>query len=713
MPGEWLSSRNGEHVVVISGGQLQLRRASSALEPLWSAPPTLSGGPNVSAVCVVGGHLILESSTGGVMWTSPELELKEGHRTEKDLQSIKLVVSDAGDLTLRTYRNAVGWSTRTSAEASRARQREKRPEPEDADAGKARKMDHCASHLSCESCLADDEERCGWCVARRRCVPDEPWNCQSEMDHVSRPGPKGIGKRKACPSLQEVTEGHRQRRQRATAAAAAALPLGLSDSDPTSQADSTRPAGVDARAGESKDSTADGATNEGAEGKASSDDDFADDALRKELQRRVRFAEEELGSRPYHVLNVKPHVSTSEIRKSYRRLSMQFHPDKWTQRTEVLRQQAEMAFADITRAYETIGSPDKRAAFDDYSGDDFGRHWKDKAEDKWRGDEDLYFGDPLIATLTEDLWERRLAGQSIWVIKFYTAWCPHCRNTRQSFREFAKSVENMTIEVGAVNCVRQTRICGEYVGVTSFPSILLINREYGMMQSWKQGIQAHTMAKWAEDVSMEWHWLFRHANVHWDLDSHSFLRGGIVAESASMWLAVFLDGRECPPCKAACSNLMRLSASLRGLPVEVGIVDCSLPELEDFCYVDHAIPTPPHRPVTKVWRSGAKNITDAPESGEVLYSPADLEPHVAFMIVEKIVRLALADQIEGGALTEGTGGDFKSEDEKDKGSPGDAPPHGQPSRTDRPEMLWDGDAARRLPKPWVSWKGVTAAQLSQ
>merc|ERR1712007_56893 len=111
------------------------------------------------------------------------------------------------------------------------------------------------------------------------------------------------------------------------------------------------------------------------------------------------------------------------------------------------------------------------------------------------------------------------------------------------------------------------------------------------------------------------------------MDASSFEAGGVVQSSTAAWIVSFMDGLECPSCKATCTNLQRLSASLRGLPVEVGIVDCSMVDNKNFCYRDNELPPPPHRPLTKMYRSGPKNLTDEVELGELLYPPADIEPH--------------------------------------------------------------------------------------
>ncbi len=62
---------------------------------------------------------------------------------------------------------------------------------------------------------------------------------------------------------------------------------------------------------------------------------------------------------PYEVLGVKPDASADEIRKIYRRLAKQFHPDLNPGKPE-----AEARFKSISAAYDLLSDPEKRARYD-------------------------------------------------------------------------------------------------------------------------------------------------------------------------------------------------------------------------------------------------------------------------------------------------------------------------------------------------------------
>ncbi len=62
---------------------------------------------------------------------------------------------------------------------------------------------------------------------------------------------------------------------------------------------------------------------------------------------------------PYEVLGVQPDASADEIRKTYRKLAKQFHPDLNPGKPE-----AEARFKSISAAYDLLSDPEKRARYD-------------------------------------------------------------------------------------------------------------------------------------------------------------------------------------------------------------------------------------------------------------------------------------------------------------------------------------------------------------
>ncbi|MEO8457467.1 MAG: molecular chaperone DnaJ [Chloroflexota bacterium] len=94
----------------------------------------------------------------------------------------------------------------------------------------------------------------------------------------------------------------------------------------------------------------------------------------------------------YEVLRVTRNANGDEIKKSFRRLAMEYHPDRNKDAN------AESRFKEISEAYEVLSDTDKRAAYDRYghaglAGFDFGRGFEGSADFNGFGDIfDAFFG---------------------------------------------------------------------------------------------------------------------------------------------------------------------------------------------------------------------------------------------------------------------------------------------------------------------------------
>jgi molecular chaperone DnaJ len=63
----------------------------------------------------------------------------------------------------------------------------------------------------------------------------------------------------------------------------------------------------------------------------------------------------------YEVLGVQKNASKDDIKKAYRKLAIQYHPDK-----NPGDKKAEEKFKEATEAYEILGDDQKKAAYDQY-----------------------------------------------------------------------------------------------------------------------------------------------------------------------------------------------------------------------------------------------------------------------------------------------------------------------------------------------------------
>lgn len=77
----------------------------------------------------------------------------------------------------------------------------------------------------------------------------------------------------------------------------------------------------------------------------------------------------------YSILGVSKNASAEEIKKSFRKLAVKYHPDR-----NPNNKQAEEKFKEISEAYEVLGDTDKRKKYDQ-----FGQYWKQAGQTSWGG----------------------------------------------------------------------------------------------------------------------------------------------------------------------------------------------------------------------------------------------------------------------------------------------------------------------------------------
>ena len=68
----------------------------------------------------------------------------------------------------------------------------------------------------------------------------------------------------------------------------------------------------------------------------------------------------------YEVLGVAKTATAEELKKAYRKKAIQYHPDKWSTKSEEERKDAEEKFKEAAEAYEVLSDPNKRARYDQF-----------------------------------------------------------------------------------------------------------------------------------------------------------------------------------------------------------------------------------------------------------------------------------------------------------------------------------------------------------
>ena len=66
----------------------------------------------------------------------------------------------------------------------------------------------------------------------------------------------------------------------------------------------------------------------------------------------------------YQILEISETATLEEVKKSYRKLAQQWHPDKWSSKNFEEKEQANEKMQGINRAFEILGDEDLRKRYD-------------------------------------------------------------------------------------------------------------------------------------------------------------------------------------------------------------------------------------------------------------------------------------------------------------------------------------------------------------
>ncbi len=525
----------------------------------------------------------------------------------------------------------------------------------------------CEGLLSCEECTL---AKCGWCINTRRCVSDLAWQCAGEVDHI------GALTGKKCPSRAELAASRAAHRAAAALAAApvpnatsaeAVIAVGLTwtTSSPEHAADLS----ARAAAARSKPTTTTAAGAGGAKG----------------------------GSRgtrePYKTLLIDKSATAREIRRAYKALATRLHPDKNLASPE----DASAAFADVTSAFELLSDAPAREIFD-ATANGGSAFFNDEQTFKASGQqfsEGLYTRAPLVTELSESVFATSFTAGRVWLLIFYAPWCGHCQQAVPVVSAAAEALSDndMGVDVGAINCAKYESLCGR-ADVREYPSYrLMANGMGGLSQTlpFASAQNADAIAEWTLEVAREWRWLMSAgdvATITGEIEWDAF----ILNTTKTLALVLCVDASESGPARTAKTNLLRLAASVGPQRAVARIIDCDMEDSigSNLC-IRLGLPAPPFAPVLRVCGVGNKTVSDI---GVPLYSPADVDPHVALAIAETVIRLAINVADDGdNADDDVKKANFDKETKKkedDEENP--APPPSQPTTPERPKLNWGGPA---------------------
>ncbi|XP_055385041.1 dnaJ homolog subfamily C member 16 isoform X2 [Condylostylus longicornis] len=194
---------------------------------------------------------------------------------------------------------------------------------------------------------------------------------------------------------------------------------------------------------------------------------------------------------PYKILGVSRQATTQEIRRAYKQLAKEWHPDKSAN------PDAEKRFVEIKQAYELLSDSERRRVYDqhgitnedshmfrqrhDYS--QYGRFATDPFEEffghHFHFDQDISLYHKL--SITTKYFDQNIIPKSSTVphiLMFYTDWCFRCIRAVGAFKKMIDTLEPLGVNFATVNAAHEQPLLRK-IGIDEVPSMALILNGHG------------------------------------------------------------------------------------------------------------------------------------------------------------------------------------------------------------------------------------------
>lgn len=192
------------------------------------------------------------------------------------------------------------------------------------------------------------------------------------------------------------------------------------------------------------------------------------------------------GTDPYKILGVQKHATLQEIRRAYKQLAKEWHPDKSDH------PEAETKFVEIKQAYELLSDSERRKAYDLYGITNEDAHLYKERPDysnygRFPDPFEQFFGhnfnfhDQDISlfhrlSITSKYYETNIIPKSHHtpqILMFYSDWCFSCMKAANSFKKMIDTLEPFGVTFATINAGHENQLVRK-VGVHSLPCIIMV-----------------------------------------------------------------------------------------------------------------------------------------------------------------------------------------------------------------------------------------------
>uniref|UniRef100_A0A4W4EJ05 J domain-containing protein n=1 Tax=Electrophorus electricus TaxID=8005 RepID=A0A4W4EJ05_ELEEL len=210
---------------------------------------------------------------------------------------------------------------------------------------------------------------------------------------------------------------------------------------------------------------------------------------------------------PYKILGVSRHASQAEIKRAYKQLAREWHPDKNKSPG------AQDMFIKITKSYEILSNEERRANYDRFGETDENQH-RSQAQQGFRHFHESFFFDQTFFHFRQstrdfadskhmlhyEQYMNEIVPESFrrpYLIKVTSEWCFSCIHIEPIWKETVLELEALGVGIGVVDIGFEKRL-RSLLGAHRPPSILgLVN---GRVTSFHRGVVRENLRQFVESL---------------------------------------------------------------------------------------------------------------------------------------------------------------------------------------------------------------------
>ena len=176
----------------------------------------------------------------------------------------------------------------------------------------------------------------------------------------------------------------------------------------------------------------------------------------------------------YQMLGVPRNADEKAIKKAFKKLSLEHHPDRKTENTED-------NFMKLSHAYEVLTTPEKREIYDRWGEEGLkgGKNYNhDEILDNYFGHKNPhmnyhyqpFYENSEVINLNNDNVKNLYRRNEVWMVQFYGPRCRFCQDFRGEWMNLANKLSGI-VKIAAVNCEEAENLCVDY-NIKKYPGII-------------------------------------------------------------------------------------------------------------------------------------------------------------------------------------------------------------------------------------------------